>query len=96
MLFRSEGKMERKVGRRIGAAGAVLHSLYHTMITKRELIRKAKLSIYQSIFVPTLFYGHESWHVQLGGGLGEDPGLSGEIILHTGLGTPRDSTVRAG
>ncbi|TWW67330.1 hypothetical protein D4764_02G0003710 [Takifugu flavidus] len=31
-----------------------------TMV-KRELSRKAKLSIYQSIFVPTLTYGHELW-----------------------------------
>ena len=28
---------------------------------KRELSRKAKLSIYQSIYVPTLTYGHDLW-----------------------------------
>ena len=28
---------------------------------KRELSRKAKLSIYRSIYVPTLTYGHELW-----------------------------------
>ena len=28
---------------------------------KRELSRKAKLSIYQSIYVPALTYGHELW-----------------------------------
>ena len=61
VLFASEGTMEREIGRRIGAAGAVLHSLYHTVVTKRELSRKAKLSIYRSIFVPTLTYGHEGW-----------------------------------
>ena len=43
------------------SAGAVLRSLYRTVVTKRELSRKAKLSIYQSIFVPILTYGHEGW-----------------------------------
>ena len=38
------------------SAGAVLRSLYRTVVTKRG---KAKLSIYQSIFVPILTYGHE-------------------------------------
>ena len=32
----------------------VLHSLYRTMATERELSRKAKLWIYRSIFGPTL------------------------------------------
>ena len=61
VLFASEGTMEREIGRRIGAAGAVLRSLYRTVVTKRELSRKAKLSIYRSIFVPILTYGHEGW-----------------------------------
>ena len=30
-------------------------------MVKRELNRKAKLSIYQSIYVPALTYGHELW-----------------------------------
>uniref|UniRef100_A0A8C5CRJ5 Reverse transcriptase domain-containing protein n=1 Tax=Gadus morhua TaxID=8049 RepID=A0A8C5CRJ5_GADMO len=61
VLFASEGTMEREIGRRIGAAGAVLRSLYRTVVTKRELSRKAKISIYRSIFVPILTYGHEGW-----------------------------------
>ena len=39
----------------------LLHSLYRTVVTKTELSRRAKLSIYRSIFVPTLTYGHEGW-----------------------------------
>ena len=42
--------MEREMGWRIGAAGAIV-------VMKRELCQEAKLSIYQSIFVP-LTYGH--------------------------------------
>ena len=37
----------------------VLLSLFRTVVTKRELSHKAKLSIYWSIFVPTLTY--EGW-----------------------------------
>ena len=56
---RSEGKMEREMDRQYGAASAVIRALYRTVVVKRGLSQKAKLSIYQSIFVPTLTYGHE-------------------------------------
>ncbi|TWW64971.1 hypothetical protein D4764_22G0006180 [Takifugu flavidus] len=49
ILFTSEGRMEREIDRRIGAASA------------KELSRKAKLSIYRSIYVPILTYGHQRW-----------------------------------
>ncbi|KAI3369123.1 hypothetical protein L3Q82_026082 [Scortum barcoo] len=61
VLFTSEGKMEREIDRRIGAASAVMRSVYRTVVVKKELSRKAKLSIYRSIYVPTLTYGHELW-----------------------------------
>ncbi|XP_062296309.1 uncharacterized protein LOC134000829 [Scomber scombrus] len=63
ILFTSEGRMEREIDRRIGAASAVMRTLHRSVVVKRELSRKAKLSIYQSIFVPTLTYGHELWVV---------------------------------
>ncbi len=53
--------MEREIDRRIGAVAAVMRSLYRSVVVKKELSRKAKLSIYQSIYVPTLTYGHELW-----------------------------------
>ncbi|TWW59397.1 hypothetical protein D4764_06G0009270 [Takifugu flavidus] len=61
VLFMSEGRMEQEVDRRIGAASAVMRALHRSVVVKRELSRKAKLSIYRSIFVPTLTYGHELW-----------------------------------
>ncbi|KAI3368473.1 hypothetical protein L3Q82_025489 [Scortum barcoo] len=63
VLFTSEGKMEREIDRRIGAASAsYARSVYRTVVVKKELSRKAKLSIYhRSIYVPTLTYGHELW-----------------------------------
>ena len=33
------------------------------VVVKRELSWKAKLSIYQSIYIPTLTCGHELWIV---------------------------------
>ncbi|TWW57747.1 R2DM Retrovirus-related Pol polyprotein from type II retrotransposable element [Takifugu flavidus] len=61
VLFTSEGRMEREIDRRIGAASTVMRALHRSVVVKRELSRKAKLSIYRSIFVPTLTYGHELW-----------------------------------
>ncbi|KAK5881282.1 hypothetical protein CesoFtcFv8_022100 [Champsocephalus esox] len=54
VLFSSKGTMEREMGWRIGAAGAVLQSLYRTVVTKRELSQKAKLSVYRPFsFLPS-------------------------------------------
>ncbi|KAK3534172.1 hypothetical protein QTP86_002515 [Hemibagrus guttatus] len=61
VLFMSEGRMERETDRWIGAAAAVMQSMYWFVVVKKELSRKVKLSIYQSIYVPTLTYGHELW-----------------------------------
>ena len=60
-LFTSEGRLEHETDRQISAAAAVMRSLYRSVVVKRELSRKAKLSIYRSIYVPTLTYGHELW-----------------------------------
>ncbi|KAK3538079.1 hypothetical protein QTP70_028636 [Hemibagrus guttatus] len=54
VLFTSEGRMDREIDRRIDAAAAVMQSMYQSVMVK-------KASIYQSIYVPTLTYGHELW-----------------------------------
>ncbi|KAK3565413.1 hypothetical protein QTP86_008018 [Hemibagrus guttatus] len=61
VLFTSEGRMDCEIDRRIGAAATVMRSMYRSVVVKKELNRKAKLSIYQSIYVATLTYGHELW-----------------------------------
>ncbi len=61
VIFTMEGRMEREIDRRIGAASAVMRSMYRSVVVKKELSCKAKLSIYRSIYVPTLTYGHELW-----------------------------------
>jgi len=59
VLFTSEGRMEREIDGWIGAASAVMWALHWSVVVKKELSQKAKLSIYWSIYVPTLTYGHE-------------------------------------
>ncbi len=61
VLFMSKGKTEHDTDRQISPLLAVMWGLYQTVMVKRELSQKAKLLIYQSIFVPTLTYGHEFW-----------------------------------
>ena len=49
VVFTSEGKIEREIDRWIGAASAVIQALHQSVVVKKELSRKAKFSIYQSI-----------------------------------------------
>ena len=46
--------MKREIDRRIGAVAAVMRLLYWSVVVKKELSRKAKLSIYRSIYIPPL------------------------------------------
>ena len=38
---------------------AVMRQLHRSVVLKRELCTKAKLSIFSSVYVPILTYGHE-------------------------------------
>uniref|UniRef100_A0A7N8WKS1 Titin n=1 Tax=Mastacembelus armatus TaxID=205130 RepID=A0A7N8WKS1_9TELE len=59
VLFRSEARMECKIDRWVRAVAAAMHLMYPPVMVMKELSQKAKFSIYQSIYVPTLTYGHE-------------------------------------
>ncbi|KAK3536056.1 hypothetical protein QTP70_026011 [Hemibagrus guttatus] len=62
VLFTSEGKMDREIHRWIGAAAAVMRSVYRSVVVKKVYHSiYGLLSIYQSIYVPILTYGHELW-----------------------------------
>jgi len=50
-----------EVDTRIGEVKSVLRELYRSVVTKRELSNTAELSVFKSVFVPILTYGHESW-----------------------------------
>lgn len=58
VLFTCDGRSQNEVDRQIRAVTAVMQEA-----AKRNLSLKAKLSIYKSICVPTLNYGHELWVV---------------------------------
>ena len=60
VTFTSEGRQDKELDTRIGKASAVLRGLHYSVVIKRELSKKAKLSIFKPVFVPTLTYGHKS------------------------------------
>ena len=38
-----------------------MRALHYSVVIKRELSKKAKLSIFKAVFVPILTYDYESW-----------------------------------
>ena len=61
VAFTSDGRQDEKLDTRIGKASAVMRALHYSVVMKRELSKKAKLSIFKAVFVPILAYDHESW-----------------------------------
>ena len=57
----SAGKQEDELDTRIDKDSAVMQALHYSVVIKRELLNKAKRSIFKIVFVPILIYGHESW-----------------------------------
>lgn len=54
-MFTSDGDIEHEMNRQPAAALAVMHVLYWNILIKRKLSWKAKLLIYQSIYVPNAY-----------------------------------------
>jgi len=44
----------------MGKASAVMRALQYSVAMKRELLKKVKLSLFKTVFVPILTYGPES------------------------------------
>ena len=61
VAFTSDGRQDEELDTRIGKASAVVRALHYSVVMKRELSKKAKLSIFKAVFVSILTYGHESW-----------------------------------
>ena len=57
----SDGRQDNELDTSIGKASAVMCQLYQSVVLKQELCTKAKLSVFRSVFVPILIYGHEYW-----------------------------------
>ena len=61
VAFTSDGRQDEELDSQIGMVSAVMRALDYSVVMKRELSKKAKLSIFKAVFVPILTYGHESW-----------------------------------
>ena len=61
VAFTSDGRQDEELDTQIGKASAVMRALHYSVVMKRELSKKAKLSFFKAVFVPILTYGHESW-----------------------------------
>ena len=61
VAFTSGGRQDEKLDTRISRASAVMRALHYSVVMKRELSTKTKLSIFKTVVVPILTYGHESW-----------------------------------
>ena len=61
IAFTSDERQDEELDTRIGKASAVMRALHYLVVMKRELSKKTKLSIFKTLFVPILTYGHESW-----------------------------------
>ena len=61
VAFTSDGRQDKELDVRSGKASAIMRALHHSVVLKRELSRKAKLSVFKSTFVPIHTYGDESW-----------------------------------
>ena len=57
----SDGTQDEELDTQIGKVNAVMRALHYSVVRKREVSKKAKLSIFKTAFVPILTYGHESW-----------------------------------
>ena len=53
--------MDTEIDNRIVKAGVILRELYRSVISKREQSNQAELSVFKSLYYPTLTYGHEIW-----------------------------------
>ena len=57
VAFTSDERQDEELDTRIGRASAVTRASHYSVVMQRDLSKKAKLSIFQTLLVPTLTYG---------------------------------------
>ncbi|KAJ8935859.1 hypothetical protein NQ318_015970 [Aromia moschata] len=57
----SQGYQDQEINARIQSASNMFHSMKSSFIGKKEVSIKTKMSVYNSIYVPILIFGCESW-----------------------------------
>jgi len=60
IIFTSNGRQDEELDTRIGNASAVMRALQYSVVMKQESSKKARLSVFKTVFVPILTYGYES------------------------------------
>ena len=60
VAFTSDGRQGEELDTRIGNSSVVMRALRYSVVMIRKLSKKAKLSIFKTVFVPILTNGHES------------------------------------
>ena len=61
VTFTSDGKQNEELDTQVGKTNTIMRALHYSVVMKRGLPIKAKHSIFITVFVPILTYGHESW-----------------------------------
>ena len=61
VAFTSDGKQDEELDTQIDKASAVMRALHYSVVVKREFSKKAKLSIFRTVFVAILTCGHQSF-----------------------------------
>ena len=61
VAFTSDGRQNKELDTLIVKFSAVMRALRYSVVMKRELSKRAKLSIFKTVFVPILTCGYESW-----------------------------------
>ena len=59
VAFTSDGRQDEELDTRIDMARAIMRALLNLVVIKRELSKKAKLSIFKAVFVPILTFGND-------------------------------------
>jgi len=52
IVFTSDGRQDEELDTSMGKASAVMRALQYSVVMKRELLKKAKLSVFKTVFVP--------------------------------------------
>ena len=61
VAFTSDGRQDEEPVVRSNKASAVMGVSHHSVVLKRELSKKAYISVFKSIFVPIFIYNHGPW-----------------------------------
>lgn len=55
------GKIEEEINNRIATTAKLFYGINRGFINKKEISNKTKLTVYKTVYLPTLLYGSETW-----------------------------------